>query len=258
MLLDAINGPRWEYTPGLVLKAMFEVQERTGDERYWKYAEAYYDGMIDEQGEIRGYRADEYNIDRINAGKPLFMLYRKTGREKYRKAIERLRQQMREHPRTSEGGFWHKKRYPHQMWLDGLYMGAPFLAEYAKEFGEPATFDDVVKQFVLMEKHARDEKTGLLFHGWDESRQQKWSDPKTGRSPSLLGARHGLVRDGPRGHPRLPAREPPRPRRADRHPAPPRRGRRARPGSPAPASGTRWSTRADARGTTVKPPSPRC
>ena len=113
MLLDAIDAPRWEYTPGLVLKAVLEVWERTGDERYWKYAEAYYDGMIDEQGEIKGgYRADEYNIDRINPGKPLFMLYRKTGREKYRKAIERLRQQMRDHPRTSEGGFWHKKRYP--------------------------------------------------------------------------------------------------------------------------------------------------
>jgi unsaturated rhamnogalacturonyl hydrolase len=212
MLLDAINGPRWEYTPGLVLKAVFEVWERTGDERYWKYAEAYYDGMIDEQGEIEGYRADEYNIDRINAGKPLFMLYRKTGREKYRKAIERLRQQMRDHPRTSEGGFWHKKRYPYQMWLDGLYMGAPFLAEYAKAFGEAATFDDVVKQFVLMEKHSRDAKTGLLFHGWDESRKQKWADPETGRSPALWGRAMGWYAMGlvdtldflPAGHPGRP------------------------------------------------------
>ena len=98
---------------------------------------------------------------------------------------------MREHPRTSEGGFWHKKRYPHQMWLDGLYMGAPFLAQYAKTFKEPALFDDVIKQFVLMEKHARDDKTGLLYHGWDESRQQKWADPKTGRSPAFWGRAMG-------------------------------------------------------------------
>ena len=98
---------------------------------------------------------------------------------------------MREHPRTSEGGFWHKKRYPYQMWLDGLYMGAPFLAQYAKAFNEPALFDDVINQFVLMEKHARDEKTGLLYHGWDESRQQKWADPKTGRSPAFWGRAMG-------------------------------------------------------------------
>jgi rhamnogalacturonyl hydrolase YesR/beta-xylosidase/lysophospholipase L1-like esterase len=191
MWLDATEAPRWEYTAGLVLKGIFEVGQRTGEERYWKYAKAYYDGFIGADGSIRAYRMDEYNIDRINPGKPLFLLYEKTGDAKYRKAIEILRQQMREHPRTSEGGFWHKKRYPSQMWLDGLYMGAPFLAQYAKVFKEPALFDDVIKQFVLMETHARDAKTGLLYHGWDESRAQKWADPKTGRSPAFWGRAMG-------------------------------------------------------------------
>jgi len=189
--LDARDAPRWEYTAGLVLKAMFDVAQRTGDERYWKYATAYYDGFVNADGSIRTYVKDDYNIDRINPGKPLFLLYEKTKDEKYRKAIELLRQQMREHPRTSEGGFWHKKRYPHQMWLDGLYMGAPFLAQYAKTFNEPALFDDVIKQFVLMETHARDEKSGLLYHGWDESREQKWADPKSGRSPAFWGRAMG-------------------------------------------------------------------
>jgi unsaturated rhamnogalacturonyl hydrolase len=148
--------------------------------------------MIDAQGNIGGgYSMADYNIDRINPGKPLFLLYAKTKDEKYRRAIETLRQQMREHPRTSEGGFWHKKRYPHQMWLDGLYMGAPFLARYASTFGEPELLEDVVKQFVLIEKHARDEKTGLLYHGWDESRKQKWADPVTGRSPAFWGRAMG-------------------------------------------------------------------
>lgn len=190
--LDATDAPRWEYTPGLVLKGIQHVAEKTGDERYWKYVTAYYDGMIDDAGSIKGgYKLEDYNIDRINPGKPLFALYARTKNEKYRKAIELLRKQMREHPRTSEGGFWHKKRYPHQMWLDGLYMGAPFLAQYAKTFNEPALFDDVITQFVLMETHARDDKTGLLFHGWDESRQQKWADPKTGRSPAFWGRAMG-------------------------------------------------------------------
>jgi len=192
MWLDATDAPRWEYTPGLVLKAMLHVYERTGDARYLDYVKHYYDGMIDANGAIAGgYKLDDYNIDRINPGKPLFALYAKTKDEKYRKAIETLRNQMREAPRTHEGGFWHKKRYPYQMWLDGLYMGAPFLAQYAKTFHEPALFDDVINQFVFMEKHARDEKTGLLYHGWDESRQQKWADPATGRSPAFWGRAMG-------------------------------------------------------------------
>jgi unsaturated rhamnogalacturonyl hydrolase len=210
MMLDAVDAPRWEYTPGLVLKAVLDVYERTGEERYWRYVKAYYDGMIDAQGHIGGgYAKDDYNIDRINPGKPLFALYAKTKDAKYRLAIEKLRQQMREHPRTQVGGFWHKKRYPSQMWLDGLYMGAPFLAQYAAVFGEKALFDDVVKQFVLMEQKARDEKTGLLYHGWDESRQQKWSDPRTGRSPAFWGRAMGWYAMGlvetldfvPRDHP---------------------------------------------------------
>ncbi len=186
MTLDS-EQPKWEYTHGLVLRALLAVGDRTGDARYEKYVRAYYDGMIGADGAIRTYDASEFNIDRVNPGKPLFELYRRTGDPKYKLALDRLRQQMRDHPRTSEGGFWHKKRYPYQMWLDGLYMASPFLAQYAKEFGEPALFDDVVKQFVLMEKHARDPKTGLLYHGWDESRQQKWADPTTGLSKNFWG-----------------------------------------------------------------------
>jgi len=98
-----------------------------------------------------------------------------------------LREQLKTHPRTSEGGFWHKKVYPHQMWLDGLYMGQPFYAEYAKLFDEPEAFDDITNQFVLMEKYSRDAQTGLLYHGWDESREQAWANDTTGRSPHVWG-----------------------------------------------------------------------
>jgi unsaturated rhamnogalacturonyl hydrolase len=191
LLLDVVDRPRWEYTQGLILKAILEVWRKTGDERYFTYARAYFDGMLEEQGGIKTYVLEEYNIDRINPGKALFVLYQRTGEERYRRGIELLRRQLREHPRTSQGGFWHKKRYPHQMWLDGLYMGAPFLAQYASTFDEKAAFDDVVRQFVLMEKHARDPKTGLLYHGFDESRQQKWADPETGHSPAFWGRAMG-------------------------------------------------------------------
>ena len=186
-MIDFRKKPKWEYTQGLVLKAMMQVWVETGDKRYFDYVKTYYDQFVDDNGRIWLYKLKDYNIDRINPGKVLFRLYQETGDEKFRKAISLLRDQMKTHPRTSEGGFWHKKIYPHQMWLDGLYMGSPFLAEYAETFEEPDLFDDVCRQFILMEKHARDEKTGLLYHGWDESRNQRWADPETGCSPHFWG-----------------------------------------------------------------------
>ncbi|HEX6179706.1 MAG TPA: glycoside hydrolase family 88 protein, partial [Chitinophagaceae bacterium] len=153
----------------------------------YNYIQKQMDYFVQEDGSIKGYRPDEYNIDHINNGKLLLLLYRVTGKEKYKKAVDGLRAQLLTHPRTSEGGFWHKKIYPYQMWLDGLYMGQPFYAEYAMLFHEDTAFNDITRQFILMERHARDVKTGLLYHGWDESRQQKWADKSTGLSPNFWG-----------------------------------------------------------------------
>jgi unsaturated rhamnogalacturonyl hydrolase len=185
--LDFRPRPRWGYVQGLVLLSLQQVWAATGNPRYLDYGKQYCDLLIDSSGAIRGIQIDEYNIDNINAGKILFKLLDQTQDPKYKKALLLLRSQFEKHPRTSEGGFWHKKIYPHQMWLDGLYMGSPFLAEFASRFGEPVLFDDVANQFILMEKHGRDAKTGLLHHGWDESRQQKWADPVTGKSPHFWG-----------------------------------------------------------------------
>ena len=190
-MIDFRETPKWEYTQGLVLKAILQVWQASGDEKYFDYVRAYYDQFIDNDANIMTYKLEEYNIDRINPGKPLFLLYQQTGDEKFKKAIYLLRKQMQTHPRTSEGGFWHKNIYPHQMWLDGLYMAAPFLADFAKTFNEPALFDDIANQIILMEKHSRDEKTGLLYHGWDESRQQRWANPETGQSPNFWGRAMG-------------------------------------------------------------------
>ena len=186
LTLDSAK-PAWNYTQGLLLKSVLAVYDRTGDSRYLDYVKTYYDDFINADGSIETYDINEYSVDRINAGKVLFPLYAKTKEEKYRKAIDLLRLQMKDHPRTKEGGFWHKKRYPWQMWLDGLYMASPFLAQYAVTFDEPKLIDDVINQFVWMEKHARDPKTGLLYHGWDESREQKWADPLTGLSKEFWG-----------------------------------------------------------------------
>ncbi|MBC7903234.1 MAG: glycoside hydrolase family 88 protein [Gemmatimonadaceae bacterium] len=176
---------RWSYDQGVILKGVEAVWNASADVRYFDYIQKSVDFFVDENGGIRGYRPDEFNIDHVNNGKLILLMYRVTGKEKYRKAADLLRGQLREHPRTSEGGFWHKKIYPYQMWLDGLYMGEPFYAEYAMTFQEDTAFNDITRQFVLMEKHARDSKTGLLYHGWDESRQQKWADKTTGLSPNF-------------------------------------------------------------------------
>ena len=176
---------RWSYDQGVILKGVEGIWNATGDVKWFNYIQRSMDFFVQEDGTIKGYRPDEYNIDHINNGKLVLLLYRVTGKEKYRKAAQLLRNQLQTHPRTSEGGFWHKKVYPYQMWLDGLYMGQPFYAEYAAVFGEDTAFNDITRQFVLMETHARDARTGLLYHGWDESRQQKWADKKTGLSPNV-------------------------------------------------------------------------
>ncbi len=182
---------KWTYDLGVVLKGVEGVWYATGDARYFKFLQQSIDNFVQDDGTIRTYRPDEYNIDHVLLGRNVLTLYKVTGQEKYRKAAALLREQLRTHPRTNEGGFWHKKIYPYQMWLDGLYMGEPFYAEYAATFGEPEAFDDITKQFVLMERHSRDSKTGLLYHGWDESRQQRWADKQTGRSPHFWGRAMG-------------------------------------------------------------------
>ncbi|MDP4819382.1 MAG: glycoside hydrolase family 88 protein [Saprospiraceae bacterium] len=190
-MTDFREKPRWTYTNGLVLLAILKVGEQSGKAVYYDYAKSYADTMINANGEIRDYDMEDFNIDHINPGKLLFPLYKKTGDQRYRIALTTLRRQLDWQPRTSEGGFWHKLIYPWQMWLDGLYMGSPFYAEYAKTFGEPEVFDDVALQFQLMEKNALDPATGLLHHGWDESKIQQWADPVTGKSPSIWGRAMG-------------------------------------------------------------------
>jgi unsaturated rhamnogalacturonyl hydrolase len=182
-LLAGDKQAKWRYDQGVILKGMDDVWNLTGERKWFTYIQQSMDHYVGEDGSINGYKKDEYNIDHINNGKVLLMLYQVTGKEKYRKAIQLLRNQLLTHPRTKEGGFWHKNIYPHQMWLDGLYMGQPFMAEYAKVFGEDSLYNDIVLQFRLMEKYARDPKTGLLYHGWDESRQQRWANKQTGVSP---------------------------------------------------------------------------
>lgn len=179
------KSAKWTYDQGVILKGFEGIWLNTGDAKYYDYIQKSMDFFVKDDGTIKTYKQDEYNIDNVNNGKLLLLLYRVTLKEKYLKAAQLLREQLRHQPRTNEGGFWHKKVYPYQMWLDGLYMGEPFYAEYAWLAHEDTAFNDIANQFIWMENHARDTKTGLLYHGWDESKQQKWADPVTGCSPNF-------------------------------------------------------------------------
>jgi len=184
----AVKGKaRWSYDQGVILKGIEGVWKLYGQAEYFNYIQHSMDFYVQEDGSIKDYKRDEFNIDHTNNGKVVMMLYAVTGKEKYKKAIDLIRSQFNDHPRTKEGSFWHKKIYPWQVWLDGLYMGQPFYAEYAKLSGQDSVFDDVARQFINIERHARDRKTGLLYHGWDESREQKWADKATGCSPNFWG-----------------------------------------------------------------------
>ncbi|MGK2862232.1 MAG: glycoside hydrolase family 88 protein [Chitinophagaceae bacterium] len=174
---------KWAYDMGVILKGFEGIWRNTGDVRYYNYIQKQMDYFVQDDGTIKTYHPDEYNIDHINNGKLVLLLYKVTQKQKYLKAARLLKEQLQTHPRTREGGFWHKKIYPNQMWLDGLYMGAPFYAEYADLMQQDTAFNDVANQFIWMEKHARDAKTGLLYHAYDESKQQKWANKETGLSP---------------------------------------------------------------------------
>jgi unsaturated rhamnogalacturonyl hydrolase len=182
---------KWAYDEGVVLEGMTHLWRRTANGDYFRFIQKSMDHFVQPDGSIRRYKLDEYNIDHVKNGRVLLTLHKVTRQKKYYQAATLLREQLKTHPRTKEGGFWHKKIYPYQMWLDGLYMGQPFYAEYAATFNEPAVFDDVANQFIYMENHARDPKTGLLYHGWDESKQQKWADKNTGLSPHFWGRAMG-------------------------------------------------------------------
>lgn len=185
------SGDRWNYDQGVILKGIEGVWQQTGDRKYFNYIQRCMDRYVTEDGNIRTYHQRDYNLDNILCGRNLLTLYKVLRLEKYYKAASLLREQLRGHPRVPQGGFWHKKVYENQMWLDGLYMAEPFYAEYAETFHEDTAFNDIARQLILMEARARDQKTGLLYHGWDEGKKQRWANPQTGQSPNFWGRAMG-------------------------------------------------------------------
>jgi unsaturated rhamnogalacturonyl hydrolase len=184
-VLTTVHPGVWGYEEGVLLDGMAAEWHSTADGQDFKYIKTAVDKYVTDDGAITGYKADGHTLDDIEMGRAVLLVYRVTQQAKYYKAAKFLHDQLALQPRTASGGYWHKQIYPNQMWLDGAYMAEPFRAAYAATFQEPGDFDDIAKQLLLMDEHMRDAKTGLMKHGWDESKEMAWADKTTGLSPEV-------------------------------------------------------------------------
>lgn len=185
---EGLLHQKWSYDYGVVWRGMEMLHGLTGEERYFRFILDAVDSLVEEDGTVRGYGPEAQNLDFLCNGRQLIFLYEKTGREKFRQAAALLRSQLNTQPRTSDGGFWHKRVYPFQMWLDGQHMAIPFYLQAGRIFGpDEGARTDAARQLILAWQHTLNPETGLPCHGWDEKRQQIWADPVTGRAAHAWG-----------------------------------------------------------------------
>ena len=174
----------WTYIDGCMLTALLEMSRICQDRQYADFVEGFVDSFVSESGDIRTWDPNKQTLDDINEGRVLFELYAMTGKEKYRLAADKLHQALAQQPRTHEGSYWHKKIYPNQVWLDGIYMAQVFAALYEKHQGQ-GDYSDVIGQIRVVRQHMFDENKHLYYHGYDASRTAFWADKETGLSQSF-------------------------------------------------------------------------
>ena len=178
--------PKFEYDiVGLYPHALYQLSLATNNAKYKEGIKQITASFIEENGQIKRYDFNSFNIDAVAPGPAVLDLYKETGESRFKLAADLLRKQLAEQPRTSEGAFWHKQKYPYQLWLDGVYMGMPFMTEYEVMFADGEHLKEVIKEFELTERYLKDPDTGLYFHAWDEQKQQSWANPETGLSEEI-------------------------------------------------------------------------
>jgi unsaturated rhamnogalacturonyl hydrolase len=187
--LEIFEPGEWTYTNGFFLNGLCYYDQIGGVDKYLEYVQHWLDCFVNAEGEIDTlkYLEKNYRLDDILPGRSLLYVYQKTGNTKYLKAAEVLMDQLKNQPRTSDGGYWHKKMYNWQMWLDGIYMSDVFILQYAIQTNHPEYIDEAIFQIKLIYKNTRDSVTGLMAHGWDESRSKIWADPVSGKSSEFWG-----------------------------------------------------------------------
>jgi unsaturated rhamnogalacturonyl hydrolase len=179
----------WNYTEGMVADALYRIAGRTGRDEDITYVREYLDRFVSPDGSLdpKAYPFELYSLDRIRPAVGLLWMYERTREEKYMKAARYVATQLDKQPRTSDGGYWHRSTYPNQMWLDGIYMADVYAVQFAAKTGQPKYYDEAVRQITLIARHTRDPKTGLYYHGWDETKSRPWANKDTGTSPEFWG-----------------------------------------------------------------------
>lgn len=182
---EHVRFNKWNYEDGCILMAAIQLYEATGKNLYRDFIVSYIDKYVEEDGTIKHFKLEDYNLDNIAPGRAIIFAYEQTGNEKFYKAVEILVRQLCEQPRTASGNFWHKKIYPNQVWLDGLYMAQPFYVAWETKYGKKEHYQDIVKQFINVRKHMFDEESQLHYHGWDESEEVFWAQKPGGCSKNF-------------------------------------------------------------------------
>lgn len=176
------KGGNWCYEDGLIYRGLELLHLATGEERWIAHIGRLADKQILSGPRLAGYQLSEYNIDNVRSGCALLYLHALSGNAKYLACADILAAQLASHPRTRSGVYWHKLRYPWQIWLDGLYMAAPFQIGYAHVTGRQDLVADSLTQIKTALAQTFVPATGLYAHAFDEARQQRWADPETGHS----------------------------------------------------------------------------
>ena len=181
---DTIPYRRWCYVQGYVLCGFEKLWRLSGDPRYFAYIKRFVDQHVDSAGNIRDFTGD--SLDDIMAGTTIVAMYDHTHEPRYRRAADTIRAVFQDYPRNSDGGFWHARLLPHEMWIDGVFMGLMFLTRYAAVIGDQeACFAEAARQITTFAEHGRKGDSGLFLHAYDESRSVGWADPATGLSPEV-------------------------------------------------------------------------
>ncbi len=187
-LLDFSKKPKWSYVMGIEMEGMLDTYERykDGNDAILSYLKEYPETMIDEKGNVTGYKYEDFNLDNVRTAKFILRMHNLFPTKGTEKALKTIFKQLQNQPRTKEGVYWHKAIYANQVWLDGIFMGLPFYCNYAVQTMKPKKaekyLDDAVDQMVKTDYRTYDEKTQLWKHAWDETHEQFWADKENGKS----------------------------------------------------------------------------
>lgn len=187
-LLDFSSKPKWSYVMGIEMEGMLDTYEhyKEGNNAILDYLKEYPAKMIDEKGNITGYKYEDFNLDNVRTAKFILRMHNLFPTKGTEKALKTLFKQLQNQPRTKEGVYWHKAIYANQVWLDGIFMGLPFYCNYAVQTMKPKKaekyLNDAVEQMVKTDYRTYDEKTQLWKHAWDETHQQFWANKEDGKS----------------------------------------------------------------------------